>query len=102
MARGEDRPDEVHGGGREGTAAYAEEERERDAKDVLGAVAEGGEVVRGGKPYRCAWVDALRLRERVGEENVVGRGFVGDEDRGEGSDLRDGGEGVGVRVAERV
>lgn len=39
MARGEDRPDEVHGGGREGTATYAEKECEGDAKDVLGAVA---------------------------------------------------------------
>jgi len=38
----------------------------------------------------------------VGEENVVGRGFVGDEERGEGSDLGDGCEGVGVRVAEGV
>lgn len=38
----------------------------------------------------------------MGEENVVGRRFVGDEDRGEGSDLGDGGEGVGVRVAEGV
>lgn len=38
----------------------------------------------------------------MGEENVVGRGFVGDEERGEGSDLGDGCEGVGVRVAEGV
>lgn len=43
----------------------------------------------------------------MGEEEVVGGGgfaggFVGDVERGEGSDLGDGGEGVGVRVAERV
>lgn len=50
VAYRENRPDEVHGSGGEGSAAYTEEKREGDAKDVLGAVAEGGEVVRGGKP----------------------------------------------------
>lgn len=50
MARGEDGPDEVHGGGGEGAAADTEEEGEGDAEDVLGAVAEGGEIVRGGEP----------------------------------------------------
>lgn len=43
----------------------------------------------------------------MGEEEVVGGGgfaggFVGDVERGEGSDLGDGGERVGVRVAEGV
>lgn len=51
MAGGEDGPDEVHGGGGEGAASDAEEQGECDAEDVLGPVAEGGEVVGcGGEP----------------------------------------------------
>ena len=48
------------------------------------------------KRKRGAWAHALMLRElsRVGEEKGIGGGFVGDVERGEGSDLGDGGEGV--------
>ena len=42
---GEERPSKVHGGGGEGSAANVEEESDDDTQDVLGAVAEGVEVI---------------------------------------------------------
>ena len=42
---GEERPNEVHGGGGECSAANTEEESDNDTQDVLGAVTEGGKVV---------------------------------------------------------
>lgn len=44
-------------------------------------------------------VKVLVLDRAIQEDSV---GFVVGEERGDGSDLGDGGEGVGGRVAERV
>ena len=70
---GEERPSKVHGGGGEGSAANVEEESDDDTQDVLGAVAEGVEVIGSkgllGFPVPQQHVVAV---DRVTEEEDLG------------------------------
>ena len=70
---GEERPSEVHGGGGESSVANVEEESDDDTQDVLGAVAEGVEVIGSkgllGFPVPQQHVVAV---DRVTEEEDLG------------------------------
>lgn len=109
MAAGEERPGQVHGGGGESPAADAEEQRNDDAENVLGAIAQGAEVRGGGPeqreerhPLRLA-LDATSLIVVALDQNAVEAdglefsdlGDDGDESRGGRGGESPEGEGVG-------
>lgn len=50
MAGGKDGPDQVHGGGGEGTTSNSEKQGKCDAEDILSTIAEGREIGVGRKP----------------------------------------------------
>ena len=91
VAAGEEGPGQVHGGGGEGAAADAEEEGDDDAEDVLGAIAEGGEVGGEREERHHGPLGLSAGLIGVGQNGVV----VEEADGAELSDLGDDGDESG-------